>query len=88
MVVVMVMGEYLVKKGKMRVGDVIEFIGLEKIMIGSMEKIRELIKKKVKEREKMEELLKMEDEKEESKEKEKVEDIKEVKGDIVLENVK
>lgn len=84
----MVMGEYLVKKGKMRVGDVIEFIGLEKIMIGSMEKIRELIKKKVKEREKMEELLKMEDEKEESKEKEKVEDIKEVKGDIVLENVK
>ena len=87
MVVVLFLGAYFVSKGQMQVGDVIAFIGFAQLMIGRLDQISAFINQTVTARAKLEEFFEMEDATADRQEPKDVTDLKNVKGDIIFDNV-
>lgn len=87
MVIVLLLGAYFVSKGQLRVGEVIAFIGFAQLMIGRLDQISAFINQTVSARAKLEEFFEMEDATADRYEPEDALELKEVRGEIIFDNV-
>jgi len=87
MVIVLLLGAFLVTKGKLRVGDVVAFVGFAQLMIGRLDQISAFINLAVSSRSRLTDFFAMEDATKALAEPKKLPDLANVKGAVRFSHV-
>ncbi len=87
MMVILVIGTFLVQRGEIGVGEVIAFIGFANLLIGRLDQMKAFVTQIFEARAKLEDFFELEDSVREREEPANAIDLKDVKGEVVFNDV-